>query len=150
MRNLALLLVCLISLGGCLEDAPPPIRYGTVAYDSVHSATFVAPEVGPTLQSRVLSASQLQALDQWLHSHRLGWGLLFASPPRPSISVAVVHDDGTRSELDIILKWYTAAKPVKLMALRRRDRTGKVLDVGIRNLSNEEIADLKGILAVRE
>jgi hypothetical protein len=149
MRNLAFLLVCLIGLGGCLEDAPP-IRSGTVAYDSVHSATFAAPGVGPTLQSRALSASQLQALDQWLHSHRLGWGLLFASPPRPSISVAVVHDDGTKSELGIILKWYTAAKPVQLLVLRRRDHNEKVLDVAIRYLSNEEIADLEGILAVGE
>lgn len=148
MRNLVFLLVCLIGLSACLEHTPP-IRSGTVVYDSVHSGPLAAPKIGPASQSRVLSAGQLHALDQWLHSHRSSWGFLVDTSPRSSVKVALVHDDGTRSDLDIILKWYTG-KPVQLLVLTRRDRNGKFVGAASRQLSNEDISDLEGLLAVRQ
>jgi len=148
MRNLAFLLVCLMGLNACLEYTPP-IRSGMVVYDSAHSAPLAAPEIGPASQSRVLSDGQLHELDQWLRSHRSSWGFLVDAPPHPSISVALVHDDGTRSELDIILRWYTG-KPAQLLVLTRRDRNGKFMDGASRQLSNEDISGLEGLLAVRQ
>jgi hypothetical protein len=46
MRNLVFLLLCLIGLSACLEDTPP-IRFGMIVYDSVHSAPLSAPDIGP-------------------------------------------------------------------------------------------------------
>lgn len=145
MRNFVLLLLCLMGLTACLQDAPP-IRSGTVVYDSLHSVPLVTPEISPAMQSRVLTAAQLHALDQWLHSHRSSWAFLSYASPRPSISVALIHDDGTRSDLGIILKGYTG-KPTPFLVLTRRDHNGLFVDAASRQLSNEDISDLERLLS---
>jgi hypothetical protein len=146
MRNLVFFLLCLIGLSACIEDMPP-IRSGTVVYDDIHSAPLNMKETAPTAQSRMLSDDQLHALDQWLHAHRSSWEMLAYAPPRPSISVALVHTDGTRSDLNIILKSYNGT-PSQLLVLTRRDRDGKFVDAASRQLSNEELSGVEGLLAV--
>jgi hypothetical protein len=145
MRNLVFFLLCLVGLSACIDDMPP-VRSGAIIYDGVHAAPRNAMETGPAAASRALSDDQLHALDQWLHSHRANWVMLAYAPPRPSISIALIHTDGTRSNLDIILKSYTGA-PSQLLVLTRRDSNGKFLDAASRQLSNEEVSDVEGLLA---
>jgi hypothetical protein len=146
MRNLVFFLLCLIGLSGCIEDMPP-IRSGVLVYDGVHSAPLNATKTGPAVESRALSDGQLHALDQWVHSHRSSWVMLAYAPPSPSISAALIHVDGTRSDLDIILKSYTGT-PSQSLVLTRRDSSGKFVDAASRQLSNEEVSDIEGIFAV--
>jgi hypothetical protein len=126
----------------------PPIRSGTVVYDSVHPAPSTAAETGPGPASRELSDGQVHALDQWLHAHRSNWDMLVYAPPRASISVALVLADETRSDLNLTLASY-AGKGAPLLVLTRRDRDGKFMDVASRQLSNDDVAALEGLLAVR-
>jgi hypothetical protein len=144
MRNLIFLLMCLTGLSGCYVQTPP-IRSATVVYDNVYSALSPLIETDGARQSSTLSASQIYALDQWLYSHQLNWSLLVSSPPRPSISITLFHDNGTRSALDFILRWY-GGKPVKLLVLWRQDDTGKSLGGVIRQLSNEDLSLLEHFL----
>lgn len=83
-----------------------------------------------------------------LYSHQSGWGFLANAPPRPSINVMLIHDDGTRSDLDIILRWYTG-KPVQVLVLTRRDRNGNLVDAGSRQLSDDDIVDPDRLLTLR-
>ena len=146
MRNLVFFLLCAIGLSACIDDMPP-IRSGAVVYDDVHTAPIDAKATGPAAEPRALSDGQLHALDQWLHAHRASWDMLTYAPPRPSTSVALIHTDGTRSDLNIILKTYGGA-PSQLLVLTRRDRDGKFIDAASRQLSNEELSDVERLLAV--
>lgn len=148
MRKLIFSLSCLIALSACIEDTPP-INAAMVVDDSAFSAPFIAKEPGQLPPSRALSPDQIGVLGQWLHAHRSGWDFLAGSPPRPSIEVILVHDDGTRSRLDIITNWYGATS-ARLLVLWREDQNGKVLDAAIRKLSSEELATLERLLAAKQ
>lgn len=146
MRNIVLLLICLFGLLACVEDMPP-IASGTAVYDTDRSSPSSAvTENGQAKQAVVLSAGQIQKLDQWLHSHRSGWTFLAGPPPRASIRISLVHNDGTRSDLDIILISYTG-QPARQLVLTRQDHGGGILDKAARTLSNEEVAEFQGLIA---
>ena len=71
--------------------------------------------------------------------------MLFAPPPGSSIGVALVHEDGSQSELGIILHWYDGA-PARRLILTQKDHDGKIVEIVTQKISDEEISYLVSLL----
>jgi len=148
MKNTLCLLVCLLGLSACTKNIPP-INSAMVMYDYTRSPPSTVTEGGQVLPSRTLPVDQLQTLNKWFRFHRSDWGILSGPLPRSSIEVALVHEDGSQSDLSIILHWY-GGEPARLLILRLKDRDGKSKDIATRTLTDDDISSLGRLLTTKQ
>lgn len=60
---------------------------------------IVSAEIQGADGSHALSQRQVNALNDWLTSHRSGWGLVLATPPGADLVVVVRREDGKSGSL---------------------------------------------------
>lgn len=129
MRQYILLILLLISLGGCLEK-PSPIVSGGVVDGGLFLGQFVVEQPGHKPKSWMLTTEQLQQMSLWLQENQSGWGWNVGSPP-PSFSIVLKHANGTSTQIDLFStneSWQHA------IGIKNSDNSKN----GIKNVSTQE------------
>jgi hypothetical protein len=134
MRNSIFLLLCLLTLSACVEHIAP-ISAGKIVDSNFFTQQSEVDQNAHPQISWDLSTVQIHELTLWLGSHRSNWFPVFTTLPPPYFSLFLRHEDGTRSQLEIML----LKGNLQAVSLIRLDKKGKVVSRKARRLSREDI-----------
>lgn len=139
------IMVALSVLVGCREISP--FVSGTVIDGGLFLGQFTVVEKGKKTVTWDLTREQLDQLFTWLQSYPSRWQMVLISPPAPSYSIVLRHNDGSRTELDLFSLNESWSSTIHLSMW---DGKGKFIDGGLGRFSTEEIKNLKNMMASKD
>jgi hypothetical protein len=102
MRNWATILAVIALLAACDKRIGfTPAVSGGVVDSGLLAGEFVIKAEGRQTQTWHLNERQMKEVVKWIDNHRSNMSALLSSPPPPSFSIVLNHEDHSRTQVDL-------------------------------------------------